>query len=105
MLQGMRLVPRATLTDQQQVDRIVADFDGLVREIYDDTDRVLRWRRRWITRDGSEYMISAVPRPDVRAPSVERLYFVGETVNLPSIQMDAAAHSALECVRLMEMDG
>jgi hypothetical protein len=62
----------------------------------------LMWRHRWVTRDGTEYMISAVPRPDVRAPSVANLYFVGETINLPSIQMDAAAHSAIECVRLIE---
>ncbi len=102
ILQGMRLVPQPTLSDQPQVDQIVADFDGLLREIYRDVDRVLLWHRRWVTRDGTEYMISAVPRPDVRAPSVADLYFVGETINLPSIQMDAAAHSALECVRLIE---
>jgi phytoene dehydrogenase-like protein len=102
LLQGMRLVPQATLGDQEDVDRIVADFDGLVREIYRDVGRTLMWRHRWVTRDGTEYMISAVPRPDVRAPSVANLYFVGETINLPSIQMDAAAHSAIECVRLIE---
>ena len=102
ILQGMRLVPQTLLTDQALVDRIIADFDGLVREIYRDLDAALLWRRRWVTRDGTEYMISAVPRPDVRAPSVGNLYFVGETINLPSIQMDAAAHSALECVRLLD---
>lgn len=101
ILQGMRLVPQATLADQQHVDGIVADFNGLVEEIYCDVDRTLLWRRRWITRDGTEYMISAVPRPDVHAPSVANLYFVGETINLPSIQMDRAAHSALECARLI----
>ncbi|MFQ5666162.1 MAG: phytoene desaturase family protein [Candidatus Binatia bacterium] len=102
ILQGMRLVPPFTLTDQQQINQIVTDFDTLAREIYSNLDRTLRWRRCWITRDGTEYMISAVPKPDVRAPSVANLYFVGETINLPSIQMDAAAHSALECVRLLE---
>ncbi len=102
ILQGMRLVPQATLTDHQQVERIVADFDGLVREIYRDVDTTLLWRHRWMTRDGTEYMISAVPRPDVRSPSIANLYFVGETINLPSIQMDAAAHSAIECARLID---
>jgi len=102
ILQGMRLVPQSTLTDQQQIDRIVADFDSLAHEIYRDFDAALMWRHRWVTRDGTEYMISAVPRPDVRAPSVGGLYFVGETINLPSIQMDNAAHSALECVRLLD---
>ena len=101
ILQGMRLVPHATLCDDQQVDRIVADFDNLVGEIYRDMDRTLLWRRRWITRDGTEYMLSAVPRPDVRAPAVSGLYFVGETINLPSVQMDAAAHSAIECARMI----
>lgn len=101
ILQGMRLVPQDTLNDHQCVDRIVADFDALVREIYADVERTLLWRRRWITRDGSEYMISAVPRPDVRAPGISGLYFVGETINSPSVQMDAAAHSALECARMI----
>jgi len=101
ILQGMRLVPPGVLADHAQVERIVADFDAMVREIYLDVDQTLRWQRHWITRDGSEYMISAVPRPDVRAPLLG-LHFVGETINLPSIQMDAAAHSALECARLIE---
>ncbi len=104
ILQGMRLVPGAVLADEEEVDRIVADFDGLVREIYRDVDRVLRWQRRWVTRDGTEYMISAVPRPDVRAPSVGNLYFVGETINVPAIQMDAAACSALSCAHLIEQE-
>ena len=101
LLQGMRLVAPGVLADHAQVERIVADFDTMVREIYRDVDEQLRWQRHWITRDGSEYMISAVPRPDVRAP-LAGLYFVGETINLPSIQMDAAAHSALECARLID---
>jgi phytoene dehydrogenase-like protein len=100
ILQGMRLVSPETLADHELVDRIVVDFDAMVREIYRDAEQKQLWRRRWLTRDGTEYMISAVPRPDVRAPSVKNLYLVGETINLPSIQMDAAAHSALECARL-----
>jgi phytoene dehydrogenase-like protein len=102
LLQGMRLVPQATLADHGAIDQIVADFDGLVREIYSDTESTLLWQRRWITRDGTEYMISAVPRPQVRAPSLDNLYFVGETIDGPSIQMDAAAYSALECARLID---
>jgi phytoene dehydrogenase-like protein len=105
LLQGMRLVPDEMLADHDQVDRIVADFDGFVDEIYGDVQRTLAWRRRWVTRDGTEYMLSAVPRPDVRAPSIANLFFVGETVNLPSVQMDRAAHSALECARLIEEAG
>jgi phytoene dehydrogenase-like protein len=101
ILQGMRLVRPEVLGDHDAVDHIVADFDTMVREIYRDVEEKLRWRRRWVTRDGSEYMISAAPRPDIRAPSIEHLYFVGETINLPSIQMDAAAHSALECARMI----
>jgi phytoene dehydrogenase-like protein len=104
VLQGMRLAARDVLCDQTAVDRIVDDFDVMIREIYRDSERKLRWRQRWVTREGSEYMISAVPRPDVPAPSVAGLYFVGETINLPSVQMDAAAHSALECVRLIAGD-
>jgi len=101
LLQGMRLVSPETLPDLAAVDAIVADFDRMVREIYADVDTTLRWRRHWITRDGTEYMISTSPRPDVPAPSIANLYFVGETINLPSIQMDAAAHSAVECARLI----
>jgi len=105
ILQGMRLVPGALLADAERVGRVVADFHGMVREIYRDVDAVLRWQRHWVTHDGTEYMICAAPRPDVRAPAVEGLYFVGETINLPSIQMDAAAHSALECARLLAQRG
>jgi hypothetical protein len=102
LLQGMRLVPQSTIADHGAVERIVADFDSMVCEMYRDLEDALLWRRRWITRDGTEYMISAVPRPNVQAPAVGGLYFVGETINLPSIQMDNAAHSALECARLIK---
>jgi phytoene dehydrogenase-like protein len=104
LLQGMRLASQSILADAEQVDRIVANFDRLVRQIYAGVDDLLLWRRRWITRDGTEYLISAVPRPEVRAPVIGGLYFVGETINLPSVQMDAAAHSALECARLITSD-
>ena len=102
ILQGMRLVPRDTLTDQAQVEQIVADFDALVHEIYEDAEAALLWRRRWVTRDGTEYMICSAPRPDVQAPAIEGLFFVGETINVPAIQLDAAAASALECARRLE---
>jgi hypothetical protein len=73
----------------------------MLDEIYADAAAKLRREWRWVTRDGSEYMIHSAPKPPVRAPGVERLFFVGESTDVPAIQMDAAALSALQCAELI----
>jgi hypothetical protein len=37
----------------------------------------------------------------LRAPGVQRLCFVGESTDVPAIQMDAAALSALQCAEMI----
>jgi phytoene dehydrogenase-like protein len=105
LLQAMRLSPHSDLADAHRVERILADFRAMLDEIYLDVEAKLRWMRTWTTRDGSEYMISAAPRPAVRAPGVTGLYLVGETTDVPAVQMDAAALSALRAVEMITSDG
>jgi phytoene dehydrogenase-like protein len=97
VLQAMRLSPRADLADARRVEAVTRAFRTLVDEVYVDARERLLWSRSWITRDGSEYMVSAARRAPVRAPGVEGLYLVGETTDVGAVQMDAAARSALEC--------
>jgi phytoene dehydrogenase-like protein len=102
VLQAMRLSPHADLADAGRVDTVVTAFRAMVDEIYLDAGERLLWSRFWISRDGSEYMVTAAPRPPVQAPGVAGLYFVGESTDVPAVQMDAAALSALRCVELLE---
>lgn len=101
ILQAMRLTLQADLADAARVAEIHAAFRTMLDEIYLEPAAALRWSREWITRDGSEYLIHAAPRPPVQAPSVEGLYFVGESTDVPAVQMDAAALSALRAAALI----
>ena len=73
----------------------------MVDEIYVDAGSKLLREWYWMTRDGSEYMIHCARKPPVRAPGVEGLFLVGESTDVPAIQMDAAALSALQCAELL----
>jgi phytoene dehydrogenase-like protein len=101
VLQAMRLSPQADLADAGRVERILGDFRAMLDEIYLDAEDRLLWTRTWTTSDGSEYMVSATPRPPVRAPGVGGLYLVGETTDVPAVQMDAAALSALRAAEMI----
>jgi phytoene dehydrogenase-like protein len=101
VLQAMRLSPHADLADARRVEAVTAAFRTLVDEVYADARERLLWSRSWITRDGSEYMVSAARRPPVEAPGVAGLYLVGETTDVGAVQMDAAALSALRCAELL----
>lgn len=101
VLQAMRLSPQADLADARRVDAVTRSFHTLVHEIYTDAAERLLWTRSWISRDGSEYMVSAAKRPRVAAPGVGGLYLVGETTDVGAVQMDAAALSALRCADLV----
>jgi phytoene dehydrogenase-like protein len=101
VLQAMRLSPHADIADAQRVASVHTAFRTMLDEIYADVDAKLRREWRWTTRDGSEYMIHSAPKPPVRAPGLERLFFVGESTDVPAIQMDAAALSALQCAELL----
>jgi len=91
VLQAMRLSPHADIADSRRVGLVHDAFRAMLDEMYVDVGAKLLWERRWVTRDGSEYMITAAPRPPVQAPGVDGLYFVGETTDVGAIQMDAAA--------------
>jgi phytoene dehydrogenase-like protein len=101
ILQAMRLSPHADLADAGRVAEIQAAFRAMLDEIYLDPAAQLLWSREWSTRDGSEYLIHSAPRPPVEAPGVAGLYFVGETTDVPAVQMDAAALSALRVAELI----
>jgi phytoene dehydrogenase-like protein len=96
VLQAMRLSPRPDLADAVRVDGVVAAFRRMLDEIYVDATEKLLWARSWTTSEGTEYLVSCAPRPPVRLP-VEGLFAVGETTDVPAVQMDAAALSALRC--------
>jgi phytoene dehydrogenase-like protein len=98
LLQAMRLSAHAEIADQRRVAAITASFRTMLDEIYRDAADKLLWQKSWITRAGSEYLICSAPRPPVAAPGIDGLYFVGETTDVPAVQMDAAALSALRCV-------
>jgi len=100
----MRLSSRVDVRDAATVARAHAAFDRMIGEIYLDAEELLVWSRRWTTVDGTEYMISTAQRPPVAAPGVDGLYFVGETTDVPAVQMDAAALSAVRCSDLI-LDG
>jgi phytoene dehydrogenase-like protein len=101
VLQAMRLTAHAEIADAARVAAIHAAFRAMLDEIYVDVDRKLQREWRWVTRDGSEYMIHCARKPPVRAPGVDGLFFVGESTDVPAIQMDAAALSALQCADLI----
>jgi phytoene dehydrogenase-like protein len=101
VLQAMRLSSPSDIADAQRVATVHGAFRAMLDEIYADAAAKLRREWRWVTRDGSEYMIHSAPKPPVRAPGVERLFFVGESTDVPAIQMDAAALSALQCAELI----
>jgi phytoene dehydrogenase-like protein len=101
LLQAMRLSARADLGDAARLQRIIADFESMIDEIYLDARAKLVWSRSWVCRDGSEYMVAAARRPPVQAPGVDGLYLVGETTDVPAVQMDAAALSALLCAEAL----
>jgi hypothetical protein len=91
----------ADVSDAARVRAIHAAFRAMLDEIYLDVPTTLRREWHWVTRDGSDYMIHCGPKPPVQAPGVERLFLVGETIDVPAIQMDAAALSALRCADLV----
>jgi phytoene dehydrogenase-like protein len=101
LLQAMRLSPQSDIADARRVRAITADFESMLDEIYSDAAEKLLWKRSWSSRDGSEYLVSAARKPPIVAPGVSGLYFVGETVDVPAVQMDAAALSALRCAELV----
>lgn len=101
VLQAMRLSPRRDVDTPVRVAAVHAAFARMLGEIYLDIEDKLLWTRRWATHDGSEYMISAAPRPPVKAPSIQGLYFVGETTDVPAVQMDAAALSATRAAEMI----
>jgi phytoene dehydrogenase-like protein len=101
VLQAMRLSPREDLADAQRVRAIHSAFRAMLDEIYLDARARLRREWYWMTRDGSEYMIHCAHKPPVRAPGVDGLFFVGESTDVPAIQMDAAALSALRCSEML----
>jgi phytoene dehydrogenase-like protein len=105
VLQAMRLSPHADLADARRVEAVTSSFETLVREIYEDAAERMLWSRSWISREGSEYMVSAAPRPPVQAPGLRGLYLVGETTDVGAVQMDAAALSALRCAELVADPG
>lgn len=106
VLQVMRLTPHAELDSPNRVREIVASFERMVGEIYEDASDRLLWKKDWVTRDGTEYLVHAARRPPVEAsvaaPGLRGLYFVGETIDVPAIQMDAAALSAMRCADLVQ---
>jgi len=101
VLQAMRLSSREDLADARRVRAIHGAFRAMLDEIYTDAGARLRREWYWMTRDGSEYMIHCARKPPVCAPGVEGLFFVGESTDVPAIQMDAAALSALRCSEML----
>ncbi len=101
VLQAMRLSSHADVADAARVAEVHTAFRHMLDEIYVDASARLRREWLWTTRDGSEYMIHSARRPPVRSRDVANLFFVGETTDVPAIQMDAAALSALECADLL----
>jgi phytoene dehydrogenase-like protein len=101
VLQAMRLSPHADVADAERVRAIHGAFRAMLEEVYLDVSETLRREWHWVTRDGSDYMIHCGPKPPVQVPGVERLFLVGETTDVPAIQMDAAALSALRCAELL----
>jgi phytoene dehydrogenase-like protein len=101
VLQAMRLSPHADIADAARARAIHDAFRAMVDEIYLDVPATLRREWRWVTRDGSDYMIHRGPKAPVQAPGVERLFLVGESTDVQAIQMDAAALSALRCAELL----
>ncbi|MDX2169102.1 MAG: NAD(P)/FAD-dependent oxidoreductase [Deltaproteobacteria bacterium] len=97
VLQAMRLSRREEVADAARVATVHADFRAMLDEMYADVAARLRRSWAWTTRDGSEYLIHSAARPPVVAPGIAGLYLVGETTDVPAIQMDAAALSALRC--------
>jgi hypothetical protein len=101
VLQAMRLSPHADVADAERVAAVHGAWRAMLDEIYLDAAEKLLREWRWVSRDGSEYMIHSAPKPPVRAPGVAGLYCVGESTDVPAIQMDAAALSALQCAELI----
>jgi len=101
VLQAMRLSSHADIADAQRVRAVHGAFRAMLDEIYADVPASLRREWAWVTRDGSEYMIHCAAKPPVQAPGVTGLFFVGESTDVPAIQMDAAALSALQCADLL----
>jgi hypothetical protein len=101
VLQAMRLSPQVDIADASRVGAVHGAFRQMLDEMYLDADAKLLHAWTWTTRDGSEYMIHAARKPPVRAPGVDGLFLVGESTDVPAIQMDAAALSALECAEMI----
>lgn len=95
VLQAMRLSPQRDIADAARVQYVHDAFRTMLDEIYLDAGAKLLWERRWINRDGSEYMITSAPKPPLQPPSVAGLYLIGESAEGGAVQMDNAALSAL----------
>jgi phytoene dehydrogenase-like protein len=95
VLQAMRLSSQRDLADAARVRYVHEAFRAMLDEMYLDIEAKLLWERRWINRDGSEYMITAAPKPVLQPPGVAGLYLVGESSEGGAVQMDNAALSAL----------
>jgi phytoene dehydrogenase-like protein len=100
VLQAMRLSSQEELCDARRVAAIHAAFRSMLAEIYLDAREHLLFERAWITRDGTEYLLDAAPRPSVSS-GIGGLFLVGETTDVGSVQMDTAALSALRCAELV----
>ncbi len=101
VLQAMRLSPRREVEDPERVAAVHASFERIVREVYLEVDERLLWCKQWTTPDSSEYLISSAKRPQIAVPDVAGLFLVGETTDVPAVQMDAAALSAMRCAELI----
>jgi hypothetical protein len=101
VLQAMRLSPHRDIADAARVQYVHDAFRAMLDEIYLDVDDTLLWQRRWINRDGSEYMITAAPKPPLQPPGVDGLFIVGESATGGAVQMDNAALSALRAAEII----
>ncbi len=101
LLQAMRLVPKGTRGNAAVVAQTAANFSRMLDEMYLDVDSTLAWSRAWTTPDSTDWLVSAVPRPGVRAPNIAGLYLVGETTEVPGIEFDRAANSGWICAQMI----
>jgi hypothetical protein len=99
----MRLSPHRDIADAARVRYVHDAFRAVLHEIYVDVGAKLLWQRTWVNRDGSEYMITAAPKPPIHPPGVEGLYLVGETTEGGAVQMDNAALSSLRAAEAIDI--
>jgi len=99
---------KAVIENSQQANRIVDQMEILMNTMYPGMEKQVKWKRilKLPVIDGAINYIGQTrdKRPNVKAHSIQGLYFSGDTYNGPGLGGDIAPSSARLCAHILLND-